>query len=383
MLPALSLGGNASMDLYGGKATLLEGIGAEAGASLTEKITIFDGGRYSTKKAINKLTSEATRQDALAQLYTVLGSVDAAYYDCLKARASLDAAETSMESAALALEIAEIRLQSRVISQGDYLKALADKESAETSRIQARRALTLAETKLRAITGLSALPEIEGVDFTGYEALIQKMSALNAAGLDSLYGQLWQTAAKKNPGLIKAGIGIQQAEKNVAMAKKDYVPSISASFSTGLSYSLRDGLSYPGSISLSGTIPLDYWVTAANVQKTKNAQGESVLAYQSVEENLAISVQSALLDATYQAAAVLSARRAWEYNSRHYDQTLELYRLSQSSLSNLSDAAAALGSSTTSLINARYGFLQTLSTLRGLCCFEQEDEFTTLVLGGT
>ncbi|MDR1786479.1 MAG: TolC family protein [Spirochaetaceae bacterium] len=381
MLPSPSLGASASMTVFGENVKVTDTLSAGLSAGVSQ--TVYDGGKYAVQRAINRITSESTRADALGQFYTVLGSVDAAYYDVLKARASLDAAETSLESAALALSIAEIRRESGIINQGDYLKALADKESGETGRIQARRALTLAETKLCSVTALPSPPEIEEVDFTGYEELIQTLAALDTSGLDSLYGKLWQAASGKNPAFLKAGLNSQQAAQNVTLAKKEYAPTLSASFSTGLSWSSPDGFSLSsGRVSLSGKIPLDYWVTAANVQKKKNAQGEAALSYRSAEETLAVDVQTALLDAAYQAAAALSARRAWEYNNRHYEQTLELYRLGQNSVKELSDAAVSYNSSATSLINARYGFLQTLSTIRGLCCFEGDGEFIALVLGG-
>jgi outer membrane protein TolC len=171
----------------------------------------------------------------------------------------------------------------------------------------------------------------------------------------------------------------------VGLAKKDYLPSLSAGISTGINYSTAEGpaggLSYSGgSISLSGSIPLDYWVIGAAVEKKRIAQTQAALTLRDAENTLAVEIQTALLDLAGEALSVQSARRADEYAQQNYEYNLELYKLSQASVFVLSDAAALAGDSHTQRLTAEYGLLSGLSKLRSLGAFESQDEVINLLL---
>ena len=61
---------------------------------------------------------------------------------------------------------------------------------------------------------------------------------------------------------------------------------------------------------------------------------------------------------------------------------MERYRLSQSSVPELSDASVLAGSSRSQLIKARYGFLRSLSSLRSLGAIDDEEKLMNLLRGG-
>jgi outer membrane protein TolC len=188
--------------------------------------------------------------------------------------------------------------------------------------------------------------------------------------------------SERSSHAAKAALANQKAEKNLSLAKRDYSPSLSASFSTGVNYSPTNGFeASSGRLSLSGSIPLDVWVIANRVEKNKIARDSAVLDYLSAESNAETELQTALLDCISQASSALSARRAWEYAEKHFEYIMELYRLSQNSVSELSDASALLSSSRSTLIRAQFGFLQALSTLRSLGAFENEEDLRALLEG--
>ncbi|MDR3139968.1 MAG: TolC family protein [Treponema sp.] len=371
-LPSLSLGAQGSMNL-GGETTMAERFAA--GASFGVSQTLWDRGKNGVLKAINGTSLEISRQDALAEYYAVLAGTDAAYYGVLEAAASLETADTALEAADLAFSMAELRLENGMISRGDYLQALAEREAKGTARNQARRDLTLAEARLKNLTGLGEIPPLAPVDFAAYDGVIQRLWGLSEPAIDGLYLSLKAAALANNPSLVKAELQNRQAEQAVTLAKRDYLPSLSASVSAGLNYSPLQGFeTSPGRFTLSGSIPLDFWVTGNNVEKKKIAQTQAGLAYLNAGAELDLSIQTALLDWISQAGSVISSRRADEYARQHYEYVLELYRLSQSSLSALSDAAALAGSSRIQRIKAQYGFLSCLSQLRSLGCFNSEEE---------
>jgi outer membrane protein TolC len=378
MLPSLQAGISGGMGLWGAEGKWADRISAGASFGLSQKL--WDGGKNGVLKAINAIDAEITRQEALAEYFAVLEAVDAAYYGVLEAAAALEAAESGLESAALALSMAELRFESGMISYGDYLQALAEQESRETGRNQAKRDLGLSSARLRGILGLQALPELEGVDFSAYEDLIRLFAALDDPGIDGLYGALRKAAAAGNPSLARAALTDRRAEQAVSLAAKDYLPSLNASVSTGLNYSAAAGLEpSPGRFTLSGSIPLDFWVTRNGVAQKQNARDQAALSYQETGEAFNLELQSAILDCVSQAGTVLSSRRAYEYGQKQYEYTLELYRLSQSSVPALSDAALLMGGNRNQLIKAQYAFLRGLSKLQSLGGFSDSGDFFALL----
>ena len=377
-LPSLSLGASASMSLWAASNAppidnLSDTISASLNLSVSQKI--FEGGRTLVQKAINAIASESARKDALAEYFNVLDEADSAYYAVLEAAATLEVEEASLETALTSLSIAEIRHEYGIINRGDYLKALAEKEGRENSRNQARRNLSLCITKLKALTGLSAISGLEDIDFSQYEDLILRMGNITDEAADSLYDEFWKLLAAANPALAKADLAAQRAEKNLTMEKLQFSPSLGASFSTGLTYGSQNGFGLSGGrVSLSATIPLNFWVISNNVEKSKLARDSTALDYINVKSQLETELQSALIGAYSNAGSALSSSRALEYAEKHFEFIMERYRLSLSSVSDLGDATTLLITSQNNLIKARYGFLQSLSHLRSLGAIDDEEK---------
>jgi outer membrane protein TolC len=381
MLPSLSAEYNASMN-YGRKiANPIDTLSTGATISVTQ--TIFQGGKSFIQKSLSAISVESVRKAALAEYYNVLDSVDNAYYAALEAAANLEAAESSLQTAVLGLSMAEIRQTNGMINRGDYLKALAEKEDRENSRNQARRSLTLNMARLNNLTGLAGTTELEQIDFDGYENLIQRLAGISDEEAGALYDRLWEMIAKANPSLAQAALNRQSAEKNLSLAKRDYSPVISATlFTTGINYSTANGFthSWGGGISIRGSIPIDFWVMANRIEKSKMARDSAVMDYVGAEISLETELYSALLSAFAQAESVLSSRRSLDYTEKHFEFIMERYRLSQSSVSDLGEASSLLINSRNSHIKARYGFLQSLSKLRSLGVIDDEEKLINMLM---
>ena len=385
MLPSPSAGYGASMSYLENDWKIANPIDTlNPYVTFAIKQKIFDGGKSFIQKKLNAIATEIARNAALTAYYNVLDSVDNAYYAALEAAASLEAAESSLQTAALSLAMAEIRQQSGMINRGDYLKALAEKEERENSRNQARRNLTLSIARLNVLTGLTGTPELEQIDFDAYENLIQRLVGISDEEADALYDRLWKTFSRTNLPLAQAALNSQSAEKSFSSAKRDYAPTINATiFSTTFSYSNARGYPNPteGGISISGNIPIDFWVVANRIEKSKIARDLAVMDYADAEISLETELYSVLLSVFAQAESVLSSRRSLDYTEKHFEFIMERYRLSQSSVSDLGEASSLLINSRNSHIKARYGFLQSLSKLRSLGVIDDEEKLVNMLMG--
>jgi outer membrane protein TolC len=117
------------------------------------------------------------------------------------------------------------------------------------------------------------------------------------------------------------------------------------------------------------------------IEKSKIARDSSALDYKNAETNLETDLQGALLNAFAYAGTVLHSRLSLEYAEQHFEYVNERYRLSQSSVSDLGEAATLLINSRNSQIKARYGFLQALSKLRSLGAIDDEQKLMELLTG--
>jgi outer membrane protein TolC len=355
-----------------------------AGATFSVTQILFQGGKSFIQKAISAIATESVRLDALGEYFNVLDAADSAYYAVLEAAATLEAEESSLQAATLGLSIAEVRQSNGIINRGDYLKALADKETRENSRNQARRALALSMTKFKSLVGISENVELEQIDFSAYEELLLRLSGISDEEAGALYEQLWKIIAADSPSLAKAALSNERAEKNHTLTKRDYAPTISATiFSTGLNYTTANGLNTTssGGVAIRGTIPVDFWVLNNRLERSKLARDSAALDYIGAENSLELELQSAILNMLAQAGSVLSSRRSLQYTENHFEYVMERYRLSQSSVSDLSDASSLYINSRNSYIRASYGFLQSLSRLRSMGAVDNEEKLIKLLLG--
>jgi len=385
MLPSVSAGYSASINYLNRDWEFVNPVDTfNAGFDIAITQKIFEGGKSFIQKAIVAIATESVRKEALAEYFNVLDAVDNAYYAALEAAATLEAEELSLRTALAGLAVAEIRQASGMINRGDFLKALADKEARENARDQARRSLSLNRMKLKALTGIETAASLEQVNFDAYEDLIRVLAGISDEDADALYDRFWKLLIQANPSLARAALNSQRAEKNFSLAKREYSPTISATlFSSGINYSAAAGFSSSsgGGLTIRGSIPIDFWVMSNKIEKSRIARDSSALDYKNAEINLETELQSALLNAFAYAGTVLHSRLSLEYVEKHFEYVNERYRLSQSSISDLGEAATLLINTRNSQIKARYGFLQALSKLRSLGAIDDEQKLMKLLTG--
>lgn len=377
MLPSISLGASASVAVPSGSSKSIADT-LSTGASVTVKQTVFDFGKNGVLLAIDRLATSSEREAARAAYYSVLDSVDSAYYNLLKDKAALAAAETTLDSAMKSLAIAETRLSVGALSRTDYLEAEATAESGKTSVSQCRRDLAIARITLASLTGVPAT-DIADVDFSGYDSLIRRLAEYTDESTDAFVSAVQDAVAKNNPSLAKALVAQKTATQNVALAEKDYFPTFSAGYSGGLDLSAANGASLSGSLSLSGSMSLDFWSTKNTVDGKKIALKQADLSLDESRRTVDISVQTAVLNCISQARSVVSSGKSLEYAQKYYEDKFEMYKLSAASVSDLATASTLLGSNQDSYISARYGFLSCLATLRSLVAADSDASVLALI----
>ena len=381
MLPQVSAGYSASANYLKDWEFVNPIDTLSVGANLSISQVIFQGGKSFIQRAINAIGTESVKLEARSEYFNVLDSIDNAYYAVLEATAALEAMATSLEAAVLGLSVAEIRHKSGMITQGDYLEALADKETSEHSLNQARRNLTTCMNRFKTLTGITETFELEEIVFDDYENLLLHLANISDEQADSLFDELWKIISSSNLTLAKAGLDNKIAERNFTLSKRDYSPTIRATiFSTGLSFLPEYNAASSGGFSITGEIPVDFWVLGNRTKQRRLTYERSLLAYEDAEIKMEENLQTALFNLLSQAGSVLSSRRSLEYTERRFEFVMQRYRLLQASVSELSDATSSFLTSRNRFNSASYSFLQGLSALRSMCALDDEGKLLELLL---
>jgi outer membrane protein TolC len=380
-IPSLSAGVSASYPFLESSATqtdALEKLSASARLSISESITIFDGGKSRIEKSNLALDDSSLDADTAARLFAVIEEADTRYFSYLEAIAAVSAAEIQMEISALALETAEIRRSSGILSQSDYFLALSDKSAADNSLITALTGLSLAKSRLEHSTGLSNLDGLSALNFDDYEDLLNRISQWTMEDISVLYEKIKADIGSRSPSLKSAYISLKRAENSYALSKSAFYPTLdlSVAFDTGYTFTetaSRDPFSYGASVTLSGKIPLDYWVMLNNTQRQKNSLESARIDYEDTLASFDIELQSALFTIAGNARSIISTRQQTEYSSLLLEQQQELFRLSSTSMASFLDASSRAQSSESRKIQAEYTFLRSLSALKAMGAFDDAE----------
>ena len=350
-----------------------------ASAQVSASWTLFDGGKTSDLLRKFGFATQAARETLRSTRVSLVGQADAAFFAVLAADASVEAASSDLDAAKLRQGIAQAKIDAGILSKSAYLQTEAETAGYETTLIVAKKNLGSAKLKLASLTGTPTATTLEKIDFSSYDDLLARLSALDEAAIDKLASGLGALATANSPTVTLSSLSREQAKMAVMIAKKSYMPTVAAGFSQGLSYSATVGPGYPGSFSLSASMSVDPWAKKNAVDAASVAVAQADMAANQGETDLALNVAQALYGWLASAGSIRSSAKALDYAASNYENVLERFRLSSATSSDLSTAVALVSADTTALITARYGFLSNLSTLCGLVGLEDETRLMDLV----
>ena len=378
-LPSLSLSSSAKGSVPTSSADKSLADSATAGVSVTATQTVFNGGKNSIQLAIDRIATNSARETARTEYYSVLGSIDSAWFSLLKAKASEEAANAAIASAELGLSISQTKLDAGSLSMADYLQSEATAEAQRLKLSQAKRDVSIYLAKVESLTGKTDI-DPETVDFSVWDALIAKLSSYSNSDIDSFFANAQKAVLAGNPAIAGARLKSESADKSVSLSATAYLPTVTASVSGGFDYANSTGDTTKSlAVTLAGSLDLDAWKTATSVSTSKLASRQAALTLDETKRTADIDTKTAVYDCVAQARSVISSQKALDYANKYYESELELYKLSSKSSSDLSDAAALVSTDTQSLIAARYDFLSGISTIRNLAALDSDDAIRALL----
>jgi outer membrane protein TolC len=175
---------------------------------------IFNGGKEYIGRNQAKLAKEASIQDRERTKQETVYNVIKAYYGLLLAREYHRVALQSLDTSEANVKLAQARYKAGAVLQSDLLRAKVQLAEVKEMLTRAENGVKLASAALNFAMGVP-----QGVEYEVSGALTSQDLK---AELNSLIGE----ASSRRPDLLSMEMNRRNAEKSVAMARADYLPSL-------------------------------------------------------------------------------------------------------------------------------------------------------------
>ena len=352
-LPSITLGGssnNASANRYNASTGQIVTVPSNTSyfGSAGISLNLFDGFRRFANKSAASATADASDAELVNQRAQVTAATQQLFFTALASDELVRVAEAQLQRAKEELQIAVNKFQAGAATRSDTLTATVDMGNGRLALLQAQANLATAQANLGRQIGVDqpvrALPD------SAFPSL-PDTSRLRADALDS------------SPQVRQSLAQARAARAQVAVARSQYFPTLSASYSNGytgldapwsstqsyvnnwtlrfsLSWTLFDGFSREGS-QVAASVTRDVAeAQAADARRRVNAQLTQQLATLTTAD-AQIEIASANVAAATEALRV----------------TQERYKLGAGTLLDLLTAQANMTQAQVTQVQARYNYL--------------------------
>jgi TolC family type I secretion outer membrane protein len=334
--------------------TFISGANSSYSAGLSASIQLFDGfSRLAENRAAN--ADLASADAALVnQEFQVVLQTKQAFFNALAANELVGVAERSIERAAEQLRISKDKLAAGTAIRSDTLRGQVELGNARLQLLNAQTQRATAEAELARLMG-----------FDESVRPIPDESLFTPAALDT--AQLRVEAVSQSPSVVQADAEVEAAGASVAVARAQYFPTVSASYSRSWSGQEISGLndSWSARVSLSWPI-FNGFARESNVTRSRasrdaaRAQAEDARRQASAQ----FTQYLASLMSAEQSLAIAEASRAAADEELRVVQ--ERYRLGMATIIDVLASQISLEQAEVDIVRSRLDYLVAKAQIEAL-----------------
>jgi outer membrane protein len=339
------------------------------------------------------LTSENTYANRNTQNFSWGASLQLPLFQGLSAIRGLDYAKTNLRALVEQLEATKDDITLNVISQ--YLQVLYCQEIEEVSKEQVqlseyelnRRRIMLENGKIAEVEVLEAESQLaqDELTLTNAEndrilAMVDLCQLLRISDVDNFSikpledsdmpllsaDDVYRNALINNHSIRASRINVEAADKNIAVAKSGYLPTLSFNAGLGSSYYKVSGFdnssfssqmreNFNKTLGFSLSVPIfDGFSTRNSVRRAKAQRMTAELEYESAKDDLFKKIQQAYYQAVSAQKKAQSADVATKSTAAAFDAMQEKYNYGKANATEYEQAKTAYIKSKAEAIQARY-----------------------------
>lgn len=314
--------------------------------SIRLSLPLYTGGRneMNVAKAEGSLASSGL-ETARTRENLVLETVTA-YYDILAAQKVAEVDAQTVRNYEAHLAHVKGMYTAGSAPKVDLLRSEVELANARQNLIKSQNAYDVAVSALRNIIRMDASEDLQLTEPFSY--------AVFSRGLDECIA--YAKACRKD--LLQAKIAVEQAQKDVEIAKSDKRPSVSLSVGNGWDKQLLpagDNHSLTASVAASWNV-FDNNVTNANIDAAEIAVEEAQLALLKAVDEVDLEVRQSYLNMREAEKRFHTTEVAVQQAEEDYYIASEKYKAGEGVMLDIIDAQLALSTAKTNYIKSRYDY---------------------------
>lgn len=296
---------------------------ASTSAYVSASVTLFNGLAKYNQIKVNKLGYEAALQNLEQAKNNMALNITSAYLEVLLNKELLATAKEQLDLTREQLETNRRKVESGTMAEGKLLETESQASSEELDVINRENSLWISKITLQQ---LLELPISDNFDIVEPNLDMDLMSA-SLLSVDTVY----EKAIEQRPEIKSRELAVESADRQIAIAKAQQYPSLSANAGYNNSYykmsgvpnaSLSDQLDLHGSksIGLSLSIPIFNGMSAhTNVKNSKLNYQNSQLELQQTKNSLLKEIQQVYANA-------VAAMKRYESSEKSMNSADESFR---------------------------------------------------------
>ncbi|GLB52247.1 transporter [Neptunitalea chrysea] len=321
---------------------------------VSTSVTLFQGNQLNNTVKQNKLLVNQNSFYVEQAKNNIVLSVTEAYLQALYAKEGILVAEKNLEASEKEAETAKARLEAGSIAMQDYTDALSQSATNRYNVIDAKNSYATYILTLKQLLELTPFDDFDIVtpDTEDYAAPIlpNKVS-------------VYKTALGILPEYQAAKLGVEVSEKDLDIAKGDYLPTLSLTGSVGSGYTSTQSLGFKDQmdvnlnqrVGLSLSVPIfNRGQTKAAIQKAKLAIEQSEIQEKTVQKEIFQKIETAYQNALSSQEQLVAAQVASNAAEESYKLAQKKYDLGALSTTDLVVSQNTFTNAQQNYIQAKY-----------------------------
>lgn len=337
-----------AMDFQGQSMEIAVGKWNNVNAGVSASLPLINAQLWESLK-LSALNVELAVEQARSSKVSMVSQVKQSFYSVLIAQYVYEVYKQVYDNAATNYAQTEKKYNAGKVSEYEYLRAKVNVKNAEPNVYSALASIDLAIWQLKAVMGLDLNTKI-GVngDIGSFEQEILNFNINDTVNLEN------------NTTLIQFGLQERQIESTIKMTKRQYIPSLAASFS--YSYmAMGDDFDMKWNpysvVGVTLNIPIfDGLSKHYNVRQNEVTRDVIRMNMEDTERQLRIAYKGYMNQIATYIENYYAAESTLEMAQKSYDIAAKMYELGKATLTELNDAQLALVQSQLTMSQAVYNF---------------------------
>jgi len=319
---------------------------------------VYRGRALVTGVELGKLELEFSKASMVRTQNDIILAVHEGYYNLLKTRKFEEVAMQSLEERKAHLKDSKAFYKAGLIPKNDMLQSEVQLAGAEIELLRAKNLSIMALARLNTLLRRPVETEIAVQDVLNYEPS------------DISWEHAVQQAKKYRPELKQSEISIEQADKNIILAKAPYLPAVSVSanyYKQGDNLLAGDYPLGPSEVKTAeATLEWRFWAWGQSRDKIAAAKYNMKKAQESQTElidNIILQVREAYVDTLESEYNIGVTEKAIEQAEEDFRINQSRYKAQLSTTTNVLDAQTRLTRARINYFNALYNYRISLMRL--------------------